>query len=439
MHHPMRLRALITALVLATSGMAEAASPTEIEAVYAETLRPFTGSRASGVDASTMQGKVLCGYQGWFNAEGDGARRGYHRWTKNGGALTPGNAKIDLWPDLSELGPDERFPTNLRHADGRTAEVFSSFNRATVLRHFEWMQKYGIDGGFVQRFIGPLHDVHNLRHNNVVLDHCREAANRSGRVYAVMYDLSGLGANRIDEVTADWQQLRTRMRVTADPAYLRHRGRPVVVVWGVGFGKDRAYTVAECNHLVRQLKADGCTVMLGVPTGWRTLDRDSVADPALHAVVQLADVVSPWTVGRYTSPAEASQHCRDVWEPDIAWCRERGLDYLPVAFPGFSWGNMKGQAFNRVPRERGQFLWSQFMAAKQAGCQMVYIAMFDEVDEATAIFKCTNDPPVSSGDRFLTYEGLPSDFYLRLAGDGGRLLRGETERQATELNAEPPP
>jgi len=28
-------------------------------------------------------------------------------------------------------------------------------------------------------------------------------------------------------------------------------------------------------------------------------------------------------------------------------------------------------------------------------------------------------------NRFVTYEGLPSDFYLRLCGQGARLLRGE--------------
>ena len=51
--------------------------------------------------------------------------------------------------------------------------------------------------------------------------------------------------------------------------------------------------------------------------------------------------------------------------------------------------------------------------------------MFDEVDEGTAIFKCTNDVPVSPQDPFATYEGLPSDFYLKLTGRGARLLRGE--------------
>ncbi len=56
---------------------------------------------------------------------------------------------------------------------------------------------------------------------------------------------------------------------------------------------------------------------------------------------------------------------------------------------------------------------------------MLYIAMFDEVDEGTAIFKCTNNPPTSDGSKFLTLDGLPSDFYLRLAGEAGKLFRGE--------------
>jgi hypothetical protein len=52
--------------------------------------------------------------------------------------------------------------------------------------------------------------------------------------------------------------------------------------------------------------------------------------------------------------------------------------------------------------------------------------MFDEIDEATAIFKCTNTPPVGQPPaKFLTYEDLPSDHYLWLTGQAGRILRGE--------------
>ena len=56
---------------------------------------------------------------------------------------------------------------------------------------------------------------------------------------------------------------------------------------------------------------------------------------------------------------------------------------------------------------------------------MVYVAMFDEVDEGTAIFKCANDVPTGTKSQFQTMDGLPSDFYLKLVGQGGKLLRGE--------------
>ena len=64
--------------------------------------------------------------------------------------------------------------------------------------------------------------------------------------------------------------------------------------------------------------------------------------------------------------------------------------------------------------------------AKRAGATMLSQAMFDEVAEGTAIFKCTNDPPVGAS-RFLPYEDRPTDHYLWLVGMGGRLLRGEIE------------
>ena len=395
------------------------------EGVLAETLRPYAGPSEHGVDTSTLSNKVMCGYQGWFNAEGDGAERGWVHWTRRRGPLGPGNAKIDLWPDVSELGAEERFATGFTNASGQRLEVFSSFQRPTVLRHFQWMRDYGIDGAFVQRFIVDLRDPRGLRHNNTVLGHCREGANRFGRAYAVMYDLSGLGANRIEEVMDDWRALRTQMRVTDNPAYLRHRGRPLVAVWGVGFNDGRRYTLEECRRLVEFLKQDGCSVMLGVPTFWRELTRDAVTNAALHEIIKLADVVSPWTVGRYRGPSEARRHGERTWQPDLAWCVKRKVDLLPVVFPGFSWFNMQGRQFDHMPRMKGEFLWSQFVAAKRAGAAMIYVAMFDEVDEGTAIFKCAHDVPVGGPEKFLTYEGLPSDFYLRLAGRGGKLLRGE--------------
>jgi len=403
----------------------------------ANPLTPYTGPSVRGVDTSMLTGKVMTGYQGWFNCEGDGAGLGWTHWARNRSKqFGPGNVTVDLWPDMTESSAKERYATGFKLANGQTAEVFSSFNAATVLRHFEWMRDYGIDGAFVQRFANGVKPGTGAHHKNVVLANCREGANRAGRAYAVMYDLSGLPAGGVARVIDDWKMLRAQMRMGADPACLKHEGKPLVAVWGVGFSDDRKYSLAECRALVEFLKADGCSVMLSVPSWWRELKRDAAPDPALHDVLKLADVISPWTPGRYRNPKEVARHADTLWKPDLAWCREQSIDFLPVVFPGFSWHNMKPEAkLDQIPRLKGEFLWSQFVAAKTAGATMIYVAMFDEVDEATAIFKCTNEPPVGDNP-FLTYEDLPSDHYLWLTGEGGRLLRGERPLQ-TAVPARP--
>ncbi len=412
-------------------------------------LRPYTGDSVAGVDRETLAGKIMCGYQGWFTTPTDGSNKGWSHY-QYFGKFEPGSCRIDLWPDVSELGADEKFPTPFRFSDGTVASVFSSANRKTVLRHFEWMRQYGIDGVFVQRFVNETQHPPGLAHCNVVLDNCRAAANQTGRVYALMYDLSGMqGAAGVDQVIEDYKTLVDQMRLghdEHDKAYLRHRGRPVVAVWGIGFGDRRSYTLADSRRFIDFLKDDpdygNNTVMLGVPTGWRSKTGDAAADFRLMDAVEKADVISPWTVGRYSSPEGAQRHAAQHWKPDIEWCQAHGKDYLPVVFSGFSWHNMhrdpttgpaprrsaSGLVFvtplDQIPRLKGRFQWAQYAAAKSAGATMIYQAMFDEIYEGTAIFKITNNPPAGPSP-FVTLEGLPSDHYLWLAGMAGKLLRGE--------------
>jgi hypothetical protein len=402
----------------------------DVDEVSIAAITPYKGPVITDVNAKTLFGKVMCGYQGWFGAPGDGrSEQGWRHWTKYHGPLEDGNAKVDLWPDVSELDPSQRFATGFKMADGSPAEVFSSFEKRTVLKHFEWMQDYGIDGVFVQRFANGLRSPPSLEHCNTVLANCREGANLHGRAYAVMYDLSGLPAGHIDDVINDWRVLRSEMVITEDPAYLNHRGKPVVAIWGIGFNDHRDYTLDECLRLINFLKNDpeagGCTVMVGVPAYWRELSGDAVNNPALLEVLAKADIISPWTVGRYSNPDGDAKYVENILKPDMAWCRQRGIDCLPVVFPGFSWHNMNGGPSDQIPRLRGQFLWSQFCEAKQANASMIYVAMFDEVDEGTAIFKCANNVPIGQKSKFLTFEGLPSDFYLKMVGAGAKLIHDE--------------
>ena len=114
-------------------------------------LLPLVVFAEDRVSTDSMTGKVLCGYQGWFSTPEDGFRCGWSHYG-NAGKFEPGFCGIDLWPDVSELDPDEKYTTPFRHADGSTAYVFSSVNPKTVRRHFRWMREYGLDGVMLQRF-----------------------------------------------------------------------------------------------------------------------------------------------------------------------------------------------------------------------------------------------------------------------------------------------
>jgi hypothetical protein len=393
-----------------------------------DVLKSYDGPSVRGADPSTLRGKVMTGYQGWFNCEGDGANLGWTHWARDRSKVFgPGNITVDLWPDVSEYDNDELYATAFTYEDGTPAKTFSSHNLKTVVRHFKWMADYGIDGAFVQRFTHSLYDKTKRYHKDRVLSSAREGANRYGRTYAVMYDLTGTPDKRIIKVFDDWRMLVNKMHITEDPAYQHHDGKPLVAIWGVGFNnniKPRA-GLEVCRELIKKFKADNCSVMLGIATGWRRQDRDALVHPELHQVLLMADVLSPWSVGRFRDLPGVQHHTEQYWKQDIMWARKHKIDYMPVVFPGFSWYNMKGDKLDKIPRLDGQFLWSQIVANKKAGADMLYIAMFDEVDEGTAIFKCTNNPPTNGGSKFVTFNGLPSDFYLRLAGQAGKLLRDE--------------
>lgn len=383
-----------------------------------------TLSHAVPIDRDGLAGRVLCGYQGWFAAAGDGAGVGWRHWKRTDRSDPAGERlTVDLLPDMSEFGPDERFPLGITDATGRQVEVFSSARAATVRRHFRWMRDYGIDGAFVQRFAVALGDPPKRAFHDAVLGHCREAATAEGRVFAVMYDLSGLAAGGTREVLDDWRGLR-RAGIDTEPSSLRLHGKPLVAVWGIGFAGGRDYSLVECHDLVAALQADGCAVLVGVPTGWRTGDRDALPDPLLREIVAMAQAVSPWTVGRYRTPDEAAHHADRDWAADIAWCRERRIEYLPVVFPGFSWRNLKGGPLGQIPRRRGEFFQRQIEEAIRVGATSLSVAMFDECDEATAIFKCV-EPPPGLADRFIGLEGMPCDHYLKLTGAARLRLRSQ--------------
>ena len=56
--------------------------------------------------------------------------------------------------------------------NGANAQVYSNYDKSTVMLHFKWMQEYGIDGAFMQRFVGEVIDNPDGKdHFDTVLDH----------------------------------------------------------------------------------------------------------------------------------------------------------------------------------------------------------------------------------------------------------------------------
>ena len=116
------------------------------------------GHSQDTVDASTLNDKIMAGYQGWFAASGDGSGYGWIHWSR-GAVPGPDNITFDMWPDMREYDEDEFFNTNFVYSDLSNAGLYSAYTPKTVDRHVKWMKDYGIDGVFVQRFIGSARRV----------------------------------------------------------------------------------------------------------------------------------------------------------------------------------------------------------------------------------------------------------------------------------------
>lgn len=383
---------------------------------------------------NSYTGLVMAGYQGWFAAEGDDSRRGWYHYEKGGCGFEPGCSTIDMWPDVSEY--EVTYETPFEYPDGSGAYLYSPYDESSVDLHFKWMQEYGLDGVHMQRFLGEVKPSNSRgkRHFNKVLENALAAAEKYERAISVMYDLSG--SSSFDVLTyleTDWNELVEDYNLLDSeehPTYLRHNGKPLVTIWGVGFNDNRAYTIADVDTLVTRLLATNeVSVMLGVPYYWRTFGSDTENNPAFHELIKKVDIIMPWAVGRYDINGYNPNNVAE----DVKWCEQNGVDYVPLVFPGFSWANMHNDPnlYHSIPRLEGDFLWRQIAGAKTEGAESLYVAMFDEVDEGTAIFKVSNesDTPLN-GDAGLKFVGiednLETDYYLWLIGQGANWIHGES-------------
>lgn len=376
-------------------------------------------------------GKVVTGYQGWLSAPADGSA--VNQWK---------HTNLECWPDVREYTTtfsgvpfkqagvtQPGYVGNL--GNGQPAVIFSSWSDQTVNKHFEWMRHYGgIDCVALQRFGSELGNAPLKSWKNGIAGKVRGAAETYGRKYYIMYDISGW-TNFQSDIKTDWAALEADH--VNSPAYAREGGKPVVCVWGMGFS-GRPGNAQSWKDVLDWFKARGCYVIGGLAQGFHS-DSRSYTDPATSLVTtnqqafRTCDMVMVWVVGR-------SGGFGDIYSDGLDWCAAHGKEYQADIYPGTAFYNTDFASDptatrNKRPRNHGDFMWSQFAAAREMNVRSVYISMFDELQEATQIFKTAEDSSmIPDGKYFLTLDAdgvaCSADFYLRLTKDGADMVKGNT-------------
>lgn len=308
---------------------------------------------------------IMVGYQGWFGCPGDGSRlNSWFHWSKD----------IPIWPDVSELAETYNFEDK---------KVYSAYNENTVSKHFEWMSAYSVDGAFLQRFACELSNELLLDFRNKVLSNVRKAAEQQGILFSVMYDISGQDSALLYEtLISDWESIK---EVVNSSAYYKQNDKPVVAIWGLGFLENNC-TPEIASSIISYFKNKGCVVIGGVPMYYQSQDRDCKS--GWKNVFDMLDVINPWTVGRYTDIKSFKSDFTSVFNMIAAlW---KGQKYMQTIFPGFAFTDKPS-----ISRDEGNFFQYQL---KNTVSKLIYVAMFDEVDEATAIYKLSGTNP---SDKYL--------------------------------------
>jgi len=397
--------------LLLSAAALPAALPAAQGAFAAISASPAAAASAPG----DVVGKITVGYQGWFACIGDGAPiNAWWHWSQNESQPpSPSNENLKAWPDMTIFSKGYTTAyANLNN--GGAPNLFSSYDQQVVNTHCSLMQANGIDTIALQRF-DPNGSEGPTR--NAVTAMLNTGAQSSGRKFYIMYDATGW-TNMKTEMPADWTNVMSQY--ASSSAYAHQNGKPVVGIWGFGFNDaNHPWSAADCLSVVQWFQSQGCYVMGGVPTYWHTGVSDSRS--GYLGVYSAFNMISPWMVGRIGTSADSDNFYTNVNVGDQAYCNSNGIDYQPCVLPG---------DLSARQRVHGDFMWEQFYNMVRVGAQGIYISMFDEFGEGNQIVNTAPTQayvPSNSGLLSLDEDGTAcsADYYLRLTGDGGKMLKGQ--------------
>ena len=297
------------------------------------------GQASEPVDPSTLDGKMVMGYQGWFSCPGDAARRGWGHWKER----PEPEVIVEMLPDVSELSPGERCDSGLVARNGKPVSFFSRYESEDRRSAFpQWMEAYGIDGVALQRFASVLLRPEILKASDAVLANARAGAEEHGRAFFLMYDISGPPPEKLELVVEDWRRLdraglhqQSRLSQPQGPSGARRLGNRL---------RGARPSPAETDGFLTQLRdaseaAGGVTVLGGVPAGWREGRGDASAGTRggrRSGRSSMSSAPGRSAATRTTPAPTITANAR--WRPDLAATKAMGVDYMPVVFPAFPGG-----------------------------------------------------------------------------------------------------
>ncbi len=152
--------------------------------------------------------------------------------------------------------------------NGKPAKLFNSNIENAIWVHFKWMKEYRIDGASVQRFVG---EINGMTLSSIVncdqLYKIKEAAETNGRLFNIMYDISG--GNQINGEEKgissyvqfkefDWvYKIEKTLILTESLLYATKDGKPVLCIWNLVLGK-RPYRNEDYIELINFYRKRGC-------------------------------------------------------------------------------------------------------------------------------------------------------------------------------------
>jgi hypothetical protein len=157
-------------------------------------------------------------------------------------------------------------------------------------------------------------------HLNGIAKNVMKAAENHNRKFYIMWDVT------------DWKDYFTTLPEDLDNnlkplglfnsrAYAHQNGKPVLCVWGLGFGDgSRPQDTQGMIKVIDTLKNQGFYVIGGVPRDWRNLNKYT-------EVFQHLNMLQPWTVGSMGNPNDVKNY-QSVLKPDHDWLNQHNIGMI---------------------------------------------------------------------------------------------------------------